>query len=141
MLKKTITFTDYNGEKVTEDYYFNLSRAEVMELQLSVNGYKDGFAGYLQELVNSKDVPAISQMFKKIILSAYGVKSPDGKRFIKSQEIRDSFEQTEAYSELFMELIQDGEKCKAFIEGVMPAIPEEAKKEAEAKLGIAEASK
>lgn len=104
-----------------------------MELQLSVNG-KDGYAGYLQQIAASKDVPLITSTFKKIILSAYGVKSPDGKRFMKSQEIRDSFEQTEAYSNLFMELITDGEKCKEFLEGVLPEVPESAKKEAEQKI-------
>lgn len=120
MLKKTIEYTNYNGEVVKEDFYFNLSKAEVMEMQLSTAG-KDGYAGYLQSLVESKDVPAIVKAFKTIILKAYGIKSADGRRFEKSEEISKSFEQTEAYSVLYMELISDGKACEDFIKAVMPA--------------------
>lgn len=124
MLKKTIEYVDYNGEKIKEDYYFNLKKSEVMEMQLGTAG---GFAEHLQKLVDSKNVPEITKAFKEIILVAYGIKSDDGKRFIKSKEIRDSFEQTEAFSELFMELIQNADACNEFIKGIMP----EASKSAE----------
>ena len=119
MLKKTITYVNYNDEEVTEDFFFNLSKAEVMQMQLSTSG-KDGYAGYLQSIVNSKDVPSITKVFKDIILKSYGEKSPDGKRFIKSPELSTAFEQTEAFSVLYMELIQNADECKAFVEGVMP---------------------
>lgn len=120
MLKKTIKYVDYNGETHEEEYYFNLSKAEVMEMQLGTAG---GFAEHLQKLVNTKDVPAITKAFKDLILASYGVKSDDGKRFIKSPEIRDAFVQSEAYSELFMELIQNADACNDFIKGIMPEAP------------------
>ena len=101
MLKKTITYTDYNGVERTEDKYFNLSKAEIMEMEMSTAG---GFAEMVQGIVKAQDAPAIMKIFKDIILKSYGEKSPDGKRFIKSKELSDEFSQTEAYSDLFMEL-------------------------------------
>ena len=83
MLKKTIEFTDYNGETRKEDFYFNLSKAELMEMELGTSG---GFAEMLQRLVDTQDVPEIMKVFKQVVMKAYGVKSPDGKRFITSEE-------------------------------------------------------
>lgn len=117
MLKKTITYTDYNGMERTEDFYFNLSEAELTEMQLSTEG---GFAEMVQRIVNAKDTPSIIKIFKDLVLRSYGEKSTDGKRFIKNDELRDGFAQTEAYSVLFMELATDDEKAAAFINGVVP---------------------
>lgn len=117
MLKKTIEYTDYNGTVRKEDFYFNLTKAEVTEMELSKNG---GLSEHINRIVASKDSPEIINLFKEIIAKSYGVKSLDGKRFIKSEEILDEFIQTEAYSELFMELAFDAEKAAAFVNGITP---------------------
>ena len=118
MLKKTIEFTDYNGEKRKEDFYFNLSKAELMEMELGTSG---GFAEMLQKLVDTQDIPEIMKIVKKVIMKAYGVKSTDGKRFIKSDELSKECTETEAYSELFMELLSDTDAATAFVNGIIPA--------------------
>lgn len=117
MLKKTITYTDYNGTERTEDHYFNLTEAEVMEMEMSTTG---GLAEMIQRIVAAQDAPAIIKIFKELILNAYGQKSPDGKRFIKNQDLRDEFAQTEAYSKLFMELATDADAAAKFVNGIMP---------------------
>ena len=117
MLKKTITYTDYNGSERTEDFYFNLSKAEVMEMEMSTSG---GLSGMIQRIVAEQDAPAIIKIFKDLILKAYGVKSPDGKRFIKSEELATEFSQTEAYSILFMELSTDADAASEFVTGIVP---------------------
>lgn len=126
MLKKTMTYVDYNGTERTEDFYFNLTKAELMEMELGISG---GMAEMLQRIVASQDGPEIIRIFKDLVLKAYGVKSPDGKRFIKNNTLREEFEQTEAYSDLFMELATNVDKASAFINGIMPA---EIAKQAEA---------
>ena len=126
MLKKSITYTDFNGEKRTEDYYFNLSRAELTEMQMSVNG---GMTEYLQQIVNSQDNKEIFAIFKEIIFKAIGEKSVDGKRFIKNNEIRESFEQSEAYSELLIELMSDATKASDFVNALIPDTVQEQIKE------------
>jgi hypothetical protein len=118
MLKKTIQYVDYNGVERKEDFYFNLSKAEVTEMELSVDG---GLANMLEQIVNSKDNKRIVELFKKIILKAYGEKSPDGRRFMKSEEISQAFAETEAYSELFIALAMNAEEAANFIEGILPA--------------------
>lgn len=120
MIKKTMKYTDYNGVERTEDFYFNLSKAEVAEMELSTAG---GFAEQIQRVVDAQDVPTIIKIFKELILKAYGVKSPDGKRFIKSKELSDEFAQTEAYSDLFMELATDADAAAKFVNGIVPAVP------------------
>lgn len=117
MLKKTIKYTDYEGNECQEDFYFNLNKAELMEMQLSTKG---GLDKYLQKLVDEEDNQKIMAMFKQIIMKSYGKKSEDGTRFIKSPELSNEFIQTEAYSELFMELIQDENAAKAFMTGIIP---------------------
>lgn len=117
MLKKTITYVDYNGNERTEDFYFNLSKAEIMEMEMSTTG---GLAEMIQKIVKAQDAPAIIKVFKDLVLKAYGEKSADGKRFIKSDEIRDAFSQTEAYSQLFMELATDADAAAAFVNGIVP---------------------
>lgn len=117
MLKKKITYTDYNGIERIEDHYFNLTKAEIMELELGTAG---GFAEMIQRIVDAQDAPSIIKVFKDLILKAYGEKSPDGKRFIKSKEISDAFSQTEAYSQLFMELATDADAAAEFVNGIVP---------------------
>ena len=118
MLKKTIKYTDYNGNERTEDFYFNLTKAEIMEMEMSTTG---GLAEMIQRIVAAQDSPAIIKVFKDLVLKAYGQKSADGKRFIKSAELRDEFEQTEAYSILFMELATDADAAGAFVNGIVPS--------------------
>lgn len=118
MLKKTITYVDYNGVERTEDFYFNLSKAEVAEMELSVQG---GFSKMLEEIIASKDNVQIVNLFKQMVLKSYGEKSPDGRRFIKSEEIAQAFAQTEAYSEIFMELALNEDKAAEFVNGILPA--------------------
>lgn len=118
MIKKTVTFTDYNGVARTEDFYFNLSKAEVMELEMSTTG---GLAETIQKIVAAQDSPAIIKIFKDLVLRAYGEKSPDGRRFIKSEDIATAFSQTEAYSQIFMELATDADAAAKFVNGIIPA--------------------
>lgn len=118
MLKKTVTYVDYNGVERTEDFYFNLTKAEVAEMEMSVQG---GFSKMLEEIVASKDNVQIVNLFKQMVLKSYGEKSPDGRRFIKSEEIAQAFAQTEAYSEIFMELALDEKKAADFVNGILPA--------------------
>ena len=118
MIKKTMTYEDYNGNQRTEDFYFNLSKAEVMEMEMSTSG---GLAEMIQRVVAAQDQPSIIKIFKDLILKAYGVKSPDGKRFIKSEELSTEFAQTEAYSQLFMELATDADAAANFVNGIVPA--------------------
>lgn len=118
MLKKTVTYTDYNGVERTEDFYFNLTKAEITEMELSTAG---GFAEMLQKVVAAQDAPSIIKVFKDLVLKAYGEKSPDGKRFVKSEEISTAFSQTEAYSQIFMELATDSKAAAAFVNGIVPA--------------------
>lgn len=118
MLKKTVTYVDYNGVERTEDFYFNLSKAEVAEMEMSVEG---GYSKMLEEIVKSNDNVRIIELFKRILLQSYGEKSADGKRFVKSKELSEAFSQTEAYSEIFMELALDEKAAADFINGIMPA--------------------
>ena len=119
MLKKTITYTDYNGVERKEDFYFNLTKAEIMEMEMSISG---GLTEMINRIVAAQDAPAIVKIFKDLILKAYGVKSPDGKRFIKSDELATEFAQTEAYSQLFMELATDADAASAFVNGIVPNV-------------------
>ena len=118
MLKKTITYTDYNGVERTEDFMFNLTKAEILEMQLTKDG---GMDAALKKIVDAKDAPEIMKVFKELILKAYGIVSDDGRRFIKSKEISDSFSQTEAFSMLFMELATDTDAASAVVNGIVPA--------------------
>lgn len=137
MLKLTETYTDYNGVERTEDFYFNLTKAELMEMEMTTTG---GMAEMIQRIVNAQDIPSIIKVFKKLILEAYGVKSPDGKRFIKSQELRDEFSQTEAYSNIFMRFSTDAEKAAEFVNGIIPADVDTQKAIAESGLSVVQNS-
>ncbi len=117
MLKQTITYTDYDDVERTETFYFNLSEAELTEMQLEQGG---GFDAMLQRIVDSKDIPGLTKVFKQLIIRAYGEKSADGKYFRKSADISEKFLSTEAYSKLYMELISDPDKMADFITGLLP---------------------
>lgn len=117
MLKKTIPYKDYNGVERIEDFYFNLSKAEAMEMELSITG---GLTEMIRKIVAAQDTPTIIATFKQIILKAYGEKSPDGRRFIKSEELSKAFSETEAYSILYMELATDANAAAEFVNGIVP---------------------
>lgn len=117
MLKKTITYEDFKGNKREEDFFFNLTKSEITEMELSVTG---GMAEMMQNIVKAQDTPALVKIFKEIILKAYGVPSADGREFEKSEELSRKFSQTNAYSELFMELATDADKAADFINGIVP---------------------
>ena len=117
MLKETRTYEDWDGVERTEDFYFNLSKAELAEMELSSDG---GMENLLTKIINSKDNKKIVEIFKQIILKAYGEKSDDGRRFIKSEELSKAFSETPVYSDLFMELATDDKKAAAFINGIIP---------------------
>lgn len=118
MFTKSITYTDYNGITRTEDFHFNLNRAEIAEMELSISG---GMSEMLKKIVNTQDMPALIKIFKEFILKAYGVKSTDGKHFEKSEELSRAFSQTEAYVELFMELASNADKAAEFINALIPS--------------------
>lgn len=122
MLKKTIEYEDFNGVNRKEDFYFYFSKAELMEKELSTTG---GLADMIQKIIDTQDTPQLIKLFKSLVLDAYGEKSADGKRFIKVDEVTgvrlaDRFAQTEAYSNLFMELATDSEAAAAFVNGIIP---------------------
>lgn len=125
MLKKTITYTDYDGNERTEDFYFNLSKPELVEMEMSSTG---GLEKTMQKIVAAQDGKRIIEIFKDIIIRAYGEKSLDGRRFVKSKELTDAFTQTQAYTELFMELATNADAAQAFVNGIIPAqVAEQAK--------------
>jgi len=117
MLKREITYEDFNGDNVTEPFYFNLTKSELMELESS---YQGGLEAAIKAMINAEDNHGVLKEFQKIILMSYGQKSPDGKRFIKSDELRDEFLQSAAYDALFMELATTEDAMIAFINGVLP---------------------
>lgn len=122
MIKKTITYEDYNGVERTENFYFNLNKAEVLEMEMGTEG---GMAETIQKIVDAKDAPAIIRVFKDLVLKAYGVKSDDGRRFMKTKpdgtRYADDFKETEAYSQIFMELATDADAAAKFVNGIIPA--------------------
>ena len=132
MLKKTITYTDYNGTERTEDFYFNLTKAEILEMELSTEG---GLQQMIEKIIAAQDMPALSKYFKQIILMSYGEKSPDGKRFIKNEQLREEFSQTEAFSQLYVDLATDDKIAADFINGI---IPQEAAEAAAEELSVVE---
>lgn len=118
MIKKTITYTDYNGNERTEEFYFNLRKDEITKMELSTKG---GLAEMIQRIVAAQDTPAIIEVFEDLIKRSYGVKTPDGRGFMKRPEDLEAFMSTEAYSELFMELATDADAAAKFVNGVVPA--------------------
>lgn len=118
MLKKTITYTDYNNVERTEDFYFNLTEAEIMEMEMSTTG---GLAEAIQRVVAAQDAKAIIKIFKDLVLKAYGVKAADGKHFDKDEKLVKEFEYSPAYSIIFMELATDADAAAKFVNGIIPA--------------------
>lgn len=122
MLSKDIKYTDYNGVEREEKFLFNLSKAELMEMELGTSG---GLAEMIKNIVAAQDTPSIIKIFKELVLKAYGEKSPDGKRFIKVDEkgnpLSVAFSQTEAYSNLFMELATNADAAAKFVRGIIPS--------------------
>lgn len=123
MYKITKTYTDYNGVKRTEDFYFNLTKAELTEMELGIEG---GLSAMIEKISSTQDVPAIAKIFKELVLKAYGEKSGDGKYFLKEDEngrpLSAKFKQTEAYSDIYMELAQDANKAAEFVNKIIPKI-------------------
>ena len=117
MIKKTVTYQDFNGVERTEDFYFNLTEAEIMELEIAEDG---GFTSYIERLINAKDNATLMKVFKKLLLMSYGEKSADGRRFVKNKEITDAFAQSQAYSDIFMDLTVDDKAASDFINGIIP---------------------
>lgn len=117
MLVRQMTYTDYDGVERTEDFYFNLTKAEVAEMEMSNNG---GLSKLLERIIQTRDSKKMVEFMKDLVLRAYGVKSLDGRKIVKNQELRDDFSQTEAYSDLFMELATDAGAAAAFVNGIVP---------------------
>lgn len=118
MYKKTITYKDYDGVERTEDFFFNLSKAELLEMEMETPG---GMKRKLEKIVSEQDLGRLIEAFKDFILRSYGEKSPDGRRFIKSKELTEAFTQTEAYSDLFMLFATDADASAEFLNGIVPA--------------------
>lgn len=121
MIKKTVTYTDYNGNQRTEDHYFHLNQTELTEMELSRDG---GLSNYYQRIVAAQNIPELAAIFKELLLKSYGVKSDDGRGFIKVDPngvpLSRAFSQTAAYDEIYMELITDTDKATAFFNGIVP---------------------
>ena len=117
MYKRTMTYTDFNGVTRKEDFYFHFSEAEIAEMELTMPG---GMSNLLNRIVDAKEEHELVKIFKDLILKSYGEKSPDGKRFMKSEEISKAFSQTQAYSDLFMELATDSNAASAFVNAIIP---------------------
>lgn len=117
MIRKVIKYKDYDGNEREEAFFFNFSKSEAFELETGTTG---GLSTILEKIIETKDMASMVAMFKDLIMKAYGEKTPDGKYFIKSPEKSTLFTQTEAYSNLFMELATDANAAAEFVKGVIP---------------------
>lgn len=136
MLKKVIKFTDFNGVERTEEHYFNLTKAELMKMEMGTTG---GWSAWVQHIVNAQDVPTLMKVFEEVIFKSYGIKGADGRQFQKSEEISTAFSQTGAYDTLFMELLTDAESAQKFINGIIPEDMRQAAAKEMKELAVAEA--
>ncbi len=118
MLKRTEKYQDWNGQERTEDFFFNLTETECLDLQLTTEG---GLAETIQKVINANEVGQMVAVFKELLLASYGEKSADGRRFIKTKEVREGFSQTTVFNKMYLELATDDKAAVAFIEGIMPA--------------------
>ena len=118
MIKKTVTYTDYNGEQRTETFYFHYTEAEILDTDMSEEG---SFADRIQRIIDAKDKTALMKLIKKFVIDAYGVKSEDGKRFMKNDELKTAFLECPAYSDIFMEMVTNDEIAAEFVNGVIPS--------------------
>ena len=121
MYIRTMTYTDYDGNERTETFYFNMSKAECLDMQLIAEG---GLENYIQSIINERDNAKLVKFFKDVILKSVGKKSPDGRRFIKSEEYTREFSQTEAYSDLYVELATNTEEAIKFFNNIIPHVEE-----------------
>ena len=117
MYVKEIEYTDFNGVARKEKFYFNLTKAEILDMELGKTG---GLTEYIQKIIAAQDTPAIMALFKNLLLKSYGVKSDDGRRFVKNDQVRADFEQTQAFSDLYMLLALDDEEASRFINAIVP---------------------
>jgi len=127
MYKKNITYTDFNGDERTDAFYFNLSDAEILELQVSYGG---DMSRIMSNMLEKRDAKGLLGIITDLIRTSYGEKSSDGKRFMKNQEVKDSFVTTDAYSKLVLELLNDEKEFEKFMTNVIPAAKREALNEA-----------
>lgn len=120
MFKKTVTYEDWNGVERTEDFYFNLTRVELAELEYSsIPG--ESMTDHITDLMKSRDMGVVIKTIKQMLLMSYGVKSPDGKRFVKNDDVRTAFEENPAFDILYMELATDADAAAEFVAGIMPS--------------------
>ena len=117
MVVEKIKYTDFNGLEREEDFMFNLTEAEITEMELTTDG---GLSDSIKKIIAAQDTPEIIKVFKMLLLKSYGEKSADGRRFVKSEKLSEEFSQTNAYSQLFMKLATDDKAAVAFINGIMP---------------------
>ena len=122
MIAKTMTYKDFNNVERTETFYFNLTPAEAVEMQVMESG---GLGVYIDRIIQEQDARKIIEIFKDLILRSYGVKSNDGKHFLKDEKLRAAFASTNAYSDLFMQLATNAEMAAAFVNGIVPQMTEE----------------
>lgn len=118
MYVKEIEYTDFNGVTRKEKFYFNLTKAEILDMELGKTG---GLTEYIQKILEAQDTPAIMSLFKSLLLKSYGVKSEDGRRFVKNDQVRAEFEQTQAFSDLYMLLALDDNEASKFVNAIVPA--------------------
>lgn len=118
MLKKTVSYVDFRGNERTEDFYFHLSKAELIKY----NYYDGGLEKRIRDIVESENAYELMNIVEEIIKISYGERSEDGRRFMKSEELSKAFMETEAYSEIFYELVSDDEKMSAFINGLVASV-------------------
>lgn len=117
MIKKTVTYKDLNGKERTETFYFHYFESEIMDMEMSEEG---GLAERIQRIIDAKDQASLLKVIKKFVIDAYGVKSDDGRRFNKSQEVKDAFVECPAYSKIYMELLTNDELAAEFVNKVVP---------------------
>ena len=117
MLKKTMTFTDYEGNERTEDHYFNLTKSECLKMEMSTNG---GMTKLITKLIQTQNMPEVMKIFENILAQSYGEKSLDGRQFVKSPELSIAFSQTPAYDQLFFTLCTDADEAAKFINAIIP---------------------
>ena len=118
MIKKTITYKDFNDIERTEDFYFHLMESEILEMEMGVKG---GLTEMIKKIIAAQDSPRLIELFKDLVFKAYGEKSADGRQFMKSPELSKAFSETPAYSIIFMELATDDKKASEFVNGIIPA--------------------
>ena len=131
MLAKKIKYVDYNGDDQERTFLFNLNKAEIAEMEMTTPG---GLVNHINKITDAQNLPELTALFKTLILKSYGEKSSDGQRFVKSEELSTEFSETEAYSELFVELISNADAAANFVNGIVPTISNEQIAEAEKKL-------